>query len=312
MTLHDIWSERYRPKKITDYVWKDENQKEQVEAWIREKIFPHILLYGPPGTGKSSFIHMLLHEFDISQDDICYVDASRETSIDVVRGKIQNFASTLPWGDFKVVVCEEFDGISPNGQNSLKEIINIHSEHCRFLLTSNNYHKINPAIISRMHGIHLQSLNENEFALKLANILDENNIEYEVDVLLDYIKGTMPDLRKAINSIQSNSKSGTLKPISNESKSTQDYMIKVTELFRKNKIEDARKHLIENASYDDYNDIFKYLYKNLNIWSKDRQVQDQALIIIRDGMYKDNLVADREINMSATLAQLSLLEKENS
>lgn len=309
--MHDLWVERYRPKTLSDYVWKDERQKEQVEAWLEEGIFSHVLLYGPPGTGKSSFINMLLNEFNIDSNDLCYINTPEENSVEVVRNKILNFASTIPWGRFKVIVLEEYSGVvSKSAQEALKRIMEDYSDQCRFLLTTNHYHTVNPAIVSRCHCIHMKSLNEDEFALKMASILDENKINYEVDVLIDYIKGSIPDLRKAISLIQMNSKNGTLKPMSDDVKSTQDYMVKVTELFRKNKIEDARKCLIENASYEDYNEIYRYLYRNLDIWSNDTDKQDQALIIIRDGLYKDSIVADREINLSATLAQLKLLERE--
>ena len=50
--MRELWTEKYRPKTITDYVFNDESQRTQINAWIKEKAIPHILLSGSPGTGS--------------------------------------------------------------------------------------------------------------------------------------------------------------------------------------------------------------------------------------------------------------------
>lgn len=300
-----VWTEYYRPKTIDDYVWRDERQRQIVESWIRDKNLPmSTILTGVAGVGKSSLINMLLKELGVQQGDILYKNASEETSVEMVREAIINFASTIPWGDFKVCILEEADALSKSAQNSLKRVIEDFSDTCKFFITSNNPHKIDPAIHSRSQGFHIESLKEDEFLLRLAYILDDNNIEYDPDVLISYVKATIPDLRKAIGLVQMNSKSGVLLPPSSDSSAKLDYMVLVSEMFRKGQIQQAREAIVSNASQEDYIEIYRYLYRNLAFWGDTQEKQDDALLIIRDGMVKDGMVADREINLSATLIQL--------
>lgn len=304
MNKNTLWTEYFRPKTIADYVWRDDRQREIVESWIKNKDLPSVVFSGSAGTGKSSLINVLLHELNVKDGDVLYKNASEETSIDMIRESVINFASTIPWGDFKVCILEEADALSKSAQNSLKRVIEDYSDTCRFVFTTNNPHKIDPALHSRCQGFHIDSLKEDEFLLRLAYILDQNDIDYDADVLISYVKATMPDLRKAIGLVQMNSKSGTLLPPSSDSVAKLDYMVVVTEMFRKGQIQQARETLVSNASQEDYIEIYRYLYRNLSYWGNTQEKQDDALLIIRDGMVNDSMVADREINLSATLIQL--------
>lgn len=303
-----LWVEQYRPKSVNDYVWRDETQEKIVKKWIKDKNLPSILLSGSPGTGKSAIINVLMHELDIDQGDILEINASEETSIEVVRTKIMNFASTIPFGDFKVCILEECDSMSPAAQNSLKRVIETNSDNCRFIFTTNNVNKVNPANFSRFQHFHFEKIDDEQFLLRLAFILDDNNVDYDTDDLIKYMRGTYPDLRKAINMIDMNVHDGKLLPPSADSKAKLDYMVKVVELFQNNKIGEARKLLIAEASPEEYTEIYRFLYRNLDFFGDTDDKQSQALIIIRDGLYKDAIVADSEINLSATLAELSMLE----
>lgn len=306
--MQRLWTEKYRPKYVDDYVWRDETQEKIVKKWIKDKSIPSILLSGSPGTGKSAIINVLINELEIEHGDILEINASEETSIEVVRTKIMNFASTIPFGDFKVCILEECDSMSPAAQNSLKRVIETNSDNCRFIFTTNNVNKVNPANFSRFQHFHFEKIDDEQFLLRLAFILDDNNVEYDIDDLIKYMRGTYPDLRKAINMIDMNVHDGKLLPPSADSKAKLDYMVRVVELFQNNKIGEARKLLIAEASPEEYTEIYRFLYRNLDFFGDTDDKQSQALIIIRDGLYKDAIVADSEINLSATLAELSMLE----
>lgn len=306
--MKTLWVEQYRPKHVQDYVWKDAKQQQIVQSWIAEKNIPHILLSGIAGTGKSSCINVLLHELDINPNDVFQINASEETSVETVRTKILNFASTIPFGDFKVCVLEEADALSKAAQRSLKRVIEDYTDNCRFIFTTNEPHRIDPALHSRLQQFHFEALDEESFIARMMYILEDNNVAYDADVLIAYVKAAYPDLRKAIGLLEQNSHGGTLMSPSSDNTSSIDYMVKVAELFQKGKIQEAREVLTKQSTPEEYIEIYRFLYRNLSFWGNTNDKQDQALIIIRDGLYKDSLVADREINLSATLAQLAMME----
>lgn len=307
--MTDLWVEKYRPKTFADYVWRDEEQKNIVKSWINEGIIPSLIFSGTQGSGKTSLIHMILNELNVEPGDILEINASEKTSVEVIRNDVLRFSSTIPWGKFKVCILEEFDAMSKEAQNSLKRVIEENSDYTRFIFTSNNPHKIDPAIHSRCQGFHIESLDEEQYLLKLAEILVDNEVDFDPDILISYVEATIPDLRKGISLIQMNSKSGTLLPPNSDSKAKLEYMAVVSELFKKGQIQQAREVIVSEASPEDYTEIFRYLYRNMDFWGKTQDVQDEALLIIRDGMVKDGMVADREINLAATLVQLKNLSK---
>ena len=49
----ELWVEKYRPKTAGEYVFRDDNQRKQINTWIKDKSIPHLLLSGSPGIGKS-------------------------------------------------------------------------------------------------------------------------------------------------------------------------------------------------------------------------------------------------------------------
>jgi replication factor C small subunit len=307
---YSLWTERYRPSKLEDYVFRDEHQKATVIQWIKDKSIPNILLSGTQGLGKTSLINVLLTEIGIEEGDILEINASEETSIDVIRNKVINFASTMSFGKFKVIILEEFEMMSGNAQSALKRVMEEYTENVRFLLTSNNPHKILPPIISRCQQFHMVSLDQEEFMIRLATILASENVEATVETLDTYVKACYPDLRKAINAMQQNSIDGKLQSPTSDSGSSSDVMIKMVDLFKAGNITAAREYICENADYNDYPEIYRFLYRNLNLFGDTVEQREDCILVIRDGIVKDSFCADREICLAGTLIQLRQIKNK--
>lgn len=305
--MKKLWTEAYRPKTVDDYVFRDQNQKNQVQSWVESQSIPHLLFSGSPGVGKTALARILINELDIDEFDILEINASRENSVDTIRDKIVTFVETMPFGDFKLVLLDEADYISPNGQAALRGVMETYHSSARFILTCNYPNKIIPALHSRCQGFHIEKIDITEFTARMAMILVEEQIEFDLDTLDTYVKATYPDLRKCINSCQMNSADGTLKSPSGDEVGNQDYKLAVVDLFKTGKILEARKLLCENVRPDEIEEIFRWMYDNLNLWSEDQEKQDQAILIIRDGLVNHALVSDPEINLSATLCELTKL-----
>ena len=117
--MQELWTEKYRPNTVENYVFRDHSQKEQVQSWIDGKTIPHLLFSGAPGIGKTTLAKILINELQIDTYDVLEINASRENSVDVIRERISNFVATMPFGDLKIVLLDEADYISPNGQAAL-------------------------------------------------------------------------------------------------------------------------------------------------------------------------------------------------
>lgn len=304
--MKELWVEKYRPKTLDGYVWRDEDQKKQVLTWIKEKSIPHLLLSGVPGIGKTTMAKMLINEIGIEDYDVLEINASRERGIDLMKEKITNFVSMIPFGPFKVVLLDEADRLTPHAQDALKGVMEEYSNFSRFILTCNTPSMIVPAIHSRCQQFHFTKLDQVEFTARAATILVEEGIEFELDVLDNYVKATYPDLRKCLNLLQQNSREGKLFTPNQNDTGTMEWKFDMVELFKAGKIQEARKLLCGKVQADEIIQIYRWLYDNLEVFGNN-DIQDKAIMIIKQGLVDHPICADPEINLSATLIRLSKL-----
>lgn len=304
--MKELWVEKYRPKKVEDYVFRDASQKKQVESWIKEGSIPHLLLSGAAGIGKTTLARVLCNELNIEDFDVLEINASRDNNVETVRDKIINFVQMIPFGPFKVVLLDEADYLTPNAQAILRGVMETYSSTSRFILTCNYPNRIIPALHSRCQGFHVEKTDQTEFTARVATILVTENIDFDLDTLDTYVKTAYPDLRKCINLVQQNvTEDNVLASPTGGDSGGADYKIAMVELFKKGKIQDARKLLCGKARPEEMEDIYTWLYSNLDLLGKTDQQKDNAVIIIKQGLVDHAICADSEINLAACLIKLS-------
>jgi replication factor C small subunit len=304
--MKELWTERYRPQTVNGYVFTDPVQREQIEYFIQEKSVPHLLFTGPAGTGKTTLAKILVNSLDIDPYDFLQVNASRDNGVDFLKSRIEGFVSTMPFGDLKIVLLDEADYLSHNAQAILRGLMETYQSQARFILTANLAHKIISPLKSRCQQIIIDKADQTEFTSRAATVLLTEGVEFDLDTLDSYVKASYPDLRSCLKLLQTNSVTGKL-VISKTSGGSEsaDHKLEVVELFKQGRVRDARSLLCTHTAPEEMEEIFRWMYDNLDLWGSTAEQQDQAILAIRKGLVNHPIVADPEINLAATLVELS-------
>jgi DNA polymerase III delta prime subunit len=307
--MKELWTEKYRPRVVSDYVFTDANQRQIVESWVREGTIPHILLSGSPGTGKTTLAKVLINELGIEDFDVLQINASRDNGVDFIKKSVEGFVQTMPFGQFKVVLMDEADYLSPPAQGIMRGLLETYASQARFIFTCNMPHKIMDALHSRCQSFHIDKSDVTEFTARAATVLVTEGKEFDLDTLDSYVKATYPDLRKCLNLLQSNTTTGTLNRPSENDRGVKDWKLEAVNFMKMGAIRQARSVICTQAAVEDINEMFRWMYDNLEMWSKTPEGQDEAILAIRKGMVNHSMVADPEINLSACLVELCQISK---
>ena len=151
--------------------------------------------------------------------------------------------------------------------------------------------------------LHITQLDQTDFTVRVGEILADNGVEFGIDTLDAMVRANYPDLRKTINTVQMAIVDNKLQ-MPEDGQSTAEWRLAMVEMFKEGKIQDARKLIIKSARADEYNDIYTWLYKNIDLYTKDDQY-DSCVLAIREGMIKHTQVADLETAPSATMIEIA-------
>ena len=304
---HKMWVEKYRPLRLKDYIFYDDSLKEPISKMVDEKSIPHLLFSSTAsGTGKTTVALILINEMELDPNDVMSINASDENSVDIMRDKIKSFVSTVAFSKFKVVHLEEADRFSPAALDALRRIMEEYSDTARFILTCNNENRISSAIKSRCQHFRFKSADKNDIAEMMAKMLIAENVKFDLAVLDKYIAVGYPDIRKIINLIQPNAIDGKLLDFS-VVKETGDYKIEILNLLETNNWKEMRNLICANASAEEWESIYRFLYENLHRSPKfktDEKWED-GIVLISKFLSKHTFAADPEINAASMFILLS-------
>lgn len=292
-TEHTLWVERYRPTKLEDYVGND-SIKEKVKIYLDSGDVPHLLLYGTAGTGKTTLAKLIAMNVDC---DLMYINASDENNVDTVREKIKNFASTIGFRPWKIIILDESDYLTPNAQAALRNLMETFSKTTRFILTCNYVEKIIDPIQSRCQSFAIVPPTKKDVAVRINEILKLEDITFKMEDLVTIINAGYPDIRRILNSCQRQVVNGTLK-VDKQSMIESNYMDKIIEMLTnkadKKSLFTNIRQLLADSQIRDYTSLFKHLYDNLDLYAKGHIAG--VIIILGESQYTDVFVVDKEIN----------------
>ena len=297
---HSLWVEKYRPNSLDNYIGND-HLKSKVSVYLESGDIPHLLLFGRAGTGKTTLAKLLVGNIDC---DYLYINASDENSVDVVREKVKNFASTLGFKDMKVIILDECDYITPNAQAALRNLMETFSKNCRFILTCNYVERIIDPIQSRCQSFQIIPPDRKQVAQHLANILGNENIEYDIKDIATIVNAGYPDVRRVINGAQRQVVNGSL--VIDENTITQnDYKTKVLEILTKQDKKTSFqmiRQLLADSKVSDFSDLFRLMFDTVDDWGKGHIAE--CILILSKYQQSDAVVVDKEINIMAMFVEL--------
>ena len=302
---HTLWVEKYRPDSLESYIG-NEHLKSKIKLYLESGDLPHLLLYGKAGTGKTTLAKLLVNNIEC---DHLYINASDENSVDTVRNKVRNFASTIGFKDMKVIILDECDYITPNAQAALRNLMETFSKHTRFILTCNYVERIIDPIQSRCQPFQIVPPSRKEVAVHLNNILKEENVTFEMDDVATLVNGGYPDIRRVINFAQRQVVDGKLSIDQNNlvavDLNVNVFSSQIVNVLKAQNKKDAfvtiRKMLADNQ-ISDFADLFRLLYDEVDDYGTGHIAE--CILTIAKYQLSDAQVVDKEINAMAMLIEL--------
>ncbi len=307
-----LWVEYYRPTSINGYLFQNKDHKIRFLKYIEDKSIPHLLLTGHRGTGKTTLALILKTELGIEDVDFKILNASDDNSVDVIRNSVKAFASSMPLGDFKIVFLDEADYLTRSAQAALRGMMEQYSETVRFILTCNQPHKIMHEIKSRCNEFEFNAFDRKAMSVHVYRILKNEKVMVDKPELIhEFVTEAYPDMRKLINNLESSVVNGALQHPMDSDSSTK-VMVGITDQLSKGNWLDVREHIIKTVENGDWDEIYRFLYDNLDQVDGFDDIMNwkQGIIIIANHLRFHAQVADPEINFTACMIQLSGIIQE--
>jgi replication factor C small subunit len=301
-----VWFERYKPHRIEDLVIPQEIKTKLQKYVLTQDLPPLGLFSSNPGTGKSSTAHAIIKEIN---GEALWINASMDKGIDVLRGRIAKFASQGSFDDnIKLVVMDEFDNFSTDGQKAFRGFIDEFSQNCRFIFTGNYKEKIIEPLLERLEVYDFNSFPKDQMIKpifeRLKFILENENIQYDPKDLVPVINTYYPRIRSMVGALQKFSNDDVFK-VSDSELDDVDAFDEVMKLVHPSTYLDMVNAVNKlNAPTN----MYSFLYKNAGKYFKPDSYPN-VVISAAKWQHKAETSRDANLCLSACLTEIMQLRK---
>ena len=297
MKENTLLVEKYRPTTLEHYVG-NENIKEVIQKYLNQNDIQNFIFYGGAGTGKTTLAKLIVKNLDC---DFLYLNASDENGIDTIRDKVKGFASTASFKGIKVVILDEADFITIQGQAALRNVIETFSRSTRFILTCNYIERIIDPIQSRCQVLKIVPPSKLDTAKHTAWVLDQEEISYKPDDIKSIVNQYYPDLRKMLNTIQSSTINSKLL-LDKDVLVSSNYMLSIIKELSTSKNWKNIRQIIADSGVKDFEELYRFLFDNSSKYASDRE--GSVAIILNEHLYQSNFRIDKEINIMSAISKI--------
>ena len=297
---HYILNEKYRPSTLDGYVC-DEHFKQKIQTWIEEQNIPHLFFHGKAGSGKSTLAKILVKNIDC---DYLYLNATDKRSMDDIRNEILPFVSTMSFKNApKIVILDEATHILQASQVLLLNMIETYSRNTRFILTGNYPERLIEPLRSRLEDYNLKPPSKKIVAKHIKQILEIENIQFEISDLAQIINSCYPDLRKTLNTTQKYIIDNQL-ILPNQLTNDLEVENKILEILQKptkQSFTNIRQLIAEN-NITDFDSLYKKLYDESSKFAKG--LEGMVTIAVNEHMFQSVSLVDKEICFMACIQKI--------
>jgi replication factor C small subunit len=298
MKENTLYVERFRPTSLEHFVG-NENIKDTIQKYLDQGDIQNFIFYGSAGCGKTTLAKIIVKNLDC---DYLYINASDENGIDTIREKVKGFASSASWKGIKVVILDEADFITIQGQAALRNVIETFSRSTRFILTCNFIERIIDPLQSRCQVLKIVPPSKTDVYNHLTWILaDQLSISYEPEDLKTLIIQYYPDMRKMLNVIQMSVKDDHIQ-LDKTVLTSNNYIKEVLKELMGNKKWLTIRQIIADSNTKDFEELYRNLFEYSSKYAPGNE--GSVAIILNEHLYQANFRIDKEINVMSALAKI--------
>ena len=298
MKENTLYVERFRPTSLEHFVG-NESIKDTIQKYLDQGDIQNFIFYGSAGCGKTTLAKIIVKNLDC---DYLYINASDENGIDTIREKVKGFASAASWKGIKVVILDEADFITIQGQAALRNVIETFSRSTRFILTCNFIERIIDPLQSRCQVLKIVPPSKTDVYNHLDWILkDQLSISYESEDLKSLIVQYYPDMRKMLNVLQMSVKDGCIE-LDKTVLTSNNYIKEVLKELMGSKKWLTIRQIIADSNVKDFEELYRNLFEYSSKYAPGKE--GSVAIILNEHLYQANFRIDKEINVMSALAKI--------